>query len=302
MNAQTPVDHHFVPIFYLKAWAVDGRVERYSRPRDIVVAKSNSPKRTGSEAHLYTLRGVAPERQAAIETQFFQPVDDKAAVAHRILLAGGLKALTLLQRIEWARFMMSMQYRSPWSLGELARLCDKIMRENMGGGEAGFDEMRKPGDPETMYEWFLKYRPETIANFHKITLPSVIDSENMGKYLVNMIWSTVDLSGSKFSLLTGDRPLVHSHGWKHPDTTLAFPLSPTMVLFANNRHERTQDILSTPAVRLVKQVNEHIVRCAVDFVVGRDKSHLAFVEKRLRRPGEEPVPGPGGRGRPGCPE
>jgi hypothetical protein len=39
----------------------------------------------------------------------------------------------------------------------------------------------------------------------------------------------------------------------------------------------------------------------VDVVIGDTDAHLEFVERRLRRPGKEPVPGPIGRGRPNCP-
>ena len=34
---------------------------------------------------------------------------------------------------------------------------------------------------------------------------------------------------------------------------------------------------------------------------GRDASQLSFVETRLRRADQEPIPGPIGRGRPNCP-
>ncbi len=38
MNAQEPINHHYLPIFYQQGWATDGRVVRYYRPHDAVVA------------------------------------------------------------------------------------------------------------------------------------------------------------------------------------------------------------------------------------------------------------------------
>jgi hypothetical protein len=55
---------------------------------------------------------MPPEQQEVLETQFFSPVDSRAAIAHKLLLAGQLKQLTNHQRVDWARFMMSMQLRS----------------------------------------------------------------------------------------------------------------------------------------------------------------------------------------------
>jgi hypothetical protein len=302
VSGQIPKNHHFTPIFYLTAWAgADGRVIRYNRPRDMVEAKPRPLRRTGSAEHLYTLQGVPPERQAMIETEFFKPVDDRAAVAHRLLLDGKLNALTVEQRSDWARFMMSMQLRSPFSLGELERLADKVMRETMAVDDAEFNAVRKAGDPATIYDWTAKHEPHVIANAHKTFLPGAVDHEELGQFLINMHWATFDLASAKHTLLTGDRPLVSTHGWKDSRTVLMFPLSPTLAFIATNGMRQTLHVLGLNPSTFVSTLNDQVARCAVDFVIGRDASHLAFVEKRLRRPDVEPIPGPVGRGRPGCP-
>ena len=128
------VRHHFTPVFYLKAWASDGHVTRYYRPQKEVVPSPVAPKRTGFEPHLYTLHGVPPEQQDWLETQFLKPVDLRAAVARQLLLDGGLNRLTNEQRVDWARFMMSMQLRSPFSLNEVKLLADQLLRENLPTG------------------------------------------------------------------------------------------------------------------------------------------------------------------------
>jgi hypothetical protein len=303
MTAQIPINHHFTPIFYLNAWAdADGRVTRYSRPVDVAVTKPCAPSRTGSAAHLYTLRGVQPERRAALETEFFKPVDTKAAEAHRILLAGGLNKLTHDQRCDWARFMMSMTLRSPFSLGELDNLVGQTLRSTMQlRDDAEFNALRKPDDPETLYDWTLKYHPEAIENAHKSFLPAMIDHEGLGQHLINMIWATVDVASAPHMLLTSDRPFNWSLGWKEPNAALAFPLSPDLVFVATNGRPQMDTVMRRRARDVVRIVNEETARLAVDFVIGCDASQLTFVERRLRRRDQEPIPGPIGRGRPGCP-
>lgn len=297
-----PIDHHYLPIFYQAAWGDgSGRVTRYSRPRDRVVAKSCAPKRTGSQERLYSHSGVVPERQAYLETLFFAPVDSHAALAHQKLLAGGIGALSPDDRVHWARFMMSMHMRSPFSLRGLWRLADQTLRGNMNLQDDEYDAVRAHGDPATMYAWMAAKHPEVIENIHKTWLPELIDNPDLGHYLINMDWSVVDISTAKRRLLTGDRPLTHTHGWKHPDTTVLFPLSPTLLFAATNGRRQTWRLHQRTPAFLVRNANEQLTRCAVDFVIGQDASMLEFVERNLRRVGAAPVPGPVGRGRPGCP-
>jgi hypothetical protein len=112
-----PIDHHFLPVFYQAAWGdAAGRVTRYSRPRDQLVAKSCAPTRTGSEENLYTHHGVPPEHSAYLETQFFSPVDSNGAMAHALLINKGVSGLSPDLRVHWARYMMSTQLRHPFAL------------------------------------------------------------------------------------------------------------------------------------------------------------------------------------------
>jgi hypothetical protein len=73
-----PRHHHYLPVFYLQRWAdVRGRVWRYYRPRECVVASDVAADHTGYEEWLYTLPGTAKPQM--IETEFFSPVDNGAA-------------------------------------------------------------------------------------------------------------------------------------------------------------------------------------------------------------------------------
>jgi hypothetical protein len=297
---QAPVRHHFTPVFYLSAWAVRGRVMRYYRPKDVAVASPIAPKNTGYENHLYTLQGMPPEQQEVLETQFFSPLDSRAAIAHKLLLAGQLKQLTNHQRVDWARFMMSMQLRSPFSLGEVKRLADHNLRANLYRDDPEYSAIRKPGEPGNIYDWTAKHQPHVLENAHKQFLPGLIDHEELGHYLVNMHWSTIDVSSSTHTLLTGDRSLIATHGWKDVRAVLLFPLSPHRLLAATNGMAQTAQVIQKSPTSLTQFTNNQIAGCAVNFVFGINNSHLRFVERRLRRVGVEPIPGPVGKGRPGC--
>ncbi len=303
MTLQPPISHHFAPVFYMSPWAVDHRVMRYHRPHGPAVASRIAPKHTGYEDYLYTLQGVPPEQQQWLETYFFSPVDSRAAIAHQLMLDGKLNRMTNDHRVNWARFMMSMQLRGPFSLGEVQRLAEQNMRKQLSvPGDLDYEAIRKPGDPETLYEWTAKNHPLVLEEAHKRMLPGLIDHEGVGHYLINMHWAVIDVSGATHPLLTGDRPFINTHGLKNPQTAVIFPLSPERLFVATNGTAQTRQILAKSHSWLAKWANGHIVKCAVDFVIGCDGSHLAFVERHLRKTGEQPIPGPVGQGRPDCPK
>jgi len=302
MTVHVPVSHHFTPVFYLNSWAAaDGRVTRYYRPHRAVVATPIAPKNTGFEDHLYSLRGVPAEQQAFLETHFFSPVDSRAAVAHRLLLAGKLKSLTSQHREDWTRFLLCMLLRNPFSMEEVRRLADQNVRANLSVNDPEYNAVRKPGDPETIYDWTMKHQPLVIEEAYKRFLPGLIDHEGLGQHIMNMYWGTLDVSHASHSLLTGDRPVVFTHGLQESNAVLLFPLSPSALFIATNGPSRMGQVMQTKPSPHARMVNNEIVRCAVDFVIGCDASHLDFVERRLRKPEQEPVPGPVGKGRPNCP-
>jgi hypothetical protein len=159
-----------------------------------VVASPIGPEYTGYEDHLYTLQGVPREQQAFLETNFFSPVDNAAAAAHQLLLEGKLNNLTNQQRVDWARFMVSMQHRSPHSLTELQNLTDHVMRSNLSFDGPDFADSVKSGTDQTMYEWTKQNHPHVMVEAHKRWLPGLIDHGTVGHYLANMVWGTLDVS------------------------------------------------------------------------------------------------------------
>ena len=227
----------------------------------------------------------------------------RAAIAYRLLLGGKLNSLTNEQRCDWGRFLLSMQLRSPWALGELERLADQTLRANLERYvDPEYLARRKPDDPDTPYAWLEKHHPEVLRNAHKTFLPGLIDHDDLGQYLINMQWMTLDVSWATHSLLTSDRPFLHTLGWKDPRTTLLFPLSPRLLFVAANSDQRLAPLRRASPSRVVREANTLVADFAVDFVIGVDGAQLAFVEKRLRRTDQEPQPGEIGRGRPGCPQ
>src|SRR5688572_15150668 len=100
-----PIDHHYLPIFYLTRWAgIDRCVCRFSRPYGKEVkAKRVVPRGTGFEPRLYEARGLSPDRAQAMEKDFMSKLDTMAAEALELLESG-------LPEKDW-----TSRHRSSWS-------------------------------------------------------------------------------------------------------------------------------------------------------------------------------------------
>jgi hypothetical protein len=227
MTLQDPKRHHFIPQFYLRAWARgDGRLTWFYRPHSKVEAVSRYPKAVGFDTNLYAYEGVPEDKRQILEKELFHPVDTHAAETHKLLLGGKLNALSNENRVHWARFLLSTQLRTPFGLQELKRLADQTLRANLGvKNDAEFNALRKLGDPETIYEWTQKYQPQVIENAHKQFLPGLIDHEDLGHYLINMQWATVGLAhaiGPSYRLTAGKTRTQYSC-FRYPRDVFLWP-------------------------------------------------------------------------------
>jgi hypothetical protein len=83
-----PINHHYVPVFYLRKWCdADGKVIRYYRPYKDVVASAIAPEHTGYEPNLYSLSGHPPGKEQTIETDFLAKlIDEPASMALAVLI------------------------------------------------------------------------------------------------------------------------------------------------------------------------------------------------------------------------
>ena len=293
-----PIDHHYLPIFYLKAWcASDGKVVRFYRPHDVVVATPVSPDNTAFEPRLYSLEGYPAEQVQTVERDYMsRTVDSPAAVALRVLLEKRPSGMTVEMRNAWTRFVMSMQLRNPFTLQEVKAVADSTLRENLfKADDPEYQAIRDQGDPPTFYEWALKYAPHQMDSMHKAWLPGLIEHEKIGTHIMNMHWSVVDVSKGRFSLLTGDRPYISTHGLGDAKAVIALPISPELLFIASNSANAVQRFRSQPPSDTARRLNTHIARLAVKQVYSDSRAPLPFVEKHLRRADQTPVPGVLGR-------
>jgi len=76
-----------------------------------------------------------------------------------------------------------------------------------------------------------------------------------------------------------------------PSCILGVPISPTRVFLAANKMAELEQLSHQSSEDTVRNANNLVVRMAVQNVYGSTNDRREFVEKRLRRPNDAPLPG-----------
>jgi len=280
-----PWRHHFSPVFYLKGWCdASGMLVQYSRPYKEVVARQVSPTATGFQPFLYTLEGQVDDKKQSIEKDYMAPiVDNPAAHALRILMGGDREALDEKARNAWTRFLSASLLRRPQAVSELGDAFKDVLQRNLLDDAVSYEAMKEDGDPPTAFEWLTKHHPYYVEDAAKQMVVRAIEHEGIGNIIINMQWSTLDLSASRNELLTADMPHLRFYGLKDQRCTLLFPLNPEKVFIATHDRKSEGLLIRRNPTEVVRWLNDNLVRIAEKYVYGRTKSQLRFVENRLGR-------------------
>jgi hypothetical protein len=280
-----PRKHHFSPVFYLRGWCdSNNTVVEYSRPHQKVVARNVPPTATGYKAFLYTLEGQPDDKKQSIEKDYMAPiVDNPAAHALRILIGGDRDALTEKMRDAWTRFIMASLFRRPQAVDEIADTFKDVLQHDLLDDAVVYESMKEADDPPTAFEWLVKNHPHYVNDAAKQMVVRAVEHQGVGNIIINMQWSTLDLSASSHELLTADMPHIRFHGLKDPRCTILFPLNPEKVFIATHDRKSEAVLLRRKPTEVVRWLNDNLARVAERYVYGRTKGHLRFVDKRLGR-------------------
>ena len=204
----------------------------------------------------------------------------------------GRQALDNTQRSDWTRFIQSLHLRCPHSLTEIDTVLRRLLRENMERDHgAAYRASKKPDDPEFVYDYAVSDAPGLFADAHKYHLTELISSGAS-----RQLYYQHDLGGNRrmdatHRLLTSDRPYILPRGLMDPSCILGVPISPTRVFLAANKMEELEQLSHQSGEDTVRNANNLVVRMAVQNVYGSTNDRREFVERRLRRPNDAPLPG-----------
>lgn len=201
-----------------------------------------------------------------------QPLDSEAAGALVLLEREAVEQdWSDGQRSAWSRFILAQMLRAPEDITLLISLvrqtfeADEKIQEMAQGANVTDAEMR------AYVEQRRDTQPYELARM-------LMDHEGIGARFNKMHWRVLDV-GSDIPLLTSDRPVWMTATISEDDALLWMPIGPRK-LFTATVCLTTQRMLFAKSRREVaKNVNELVVRHAVNYVYGLSDSALVFVQK-----------------------
>jgi hypothetical protein len=284
--------HHYIPVFYLKQWAVDGRLCEFSRPYktpegladpDIksipVKPRRTCPDGTGYIKNLYTFSALRPELANYLEDRFFLRVDDQAAIVMQRLLRGDVE-FDSQSKSAWTRFLMSMFHRSPEGINRVITHINEGFPANAEEFRTHYDALRTDDEQPTFEEFLDSLAASDFQEFSLQTLRNVMDSQRVGAVLNSMIWTVVP-NIAHHPLFTSDRPITMS-ALGAPNAHLTMPLTPRHIFIAAANAE-TMNFLDNKNRYggLAEIINNRVARQARKYVYAIDDSRQNFLINRL---------------------
>jgi hypothetical protein len=142
-----------------------------------------------------------------------------------------------------------------------------------------YERLRQPEDPPRFEQWVEAQGNHLPDRIRIRLLQAAMDNEPVGRRFNAMNWNVLDLSGSRFRLLTSDWPLHKTVSGQN--MLLALPISPTALFTATTRPEIFERMRRMAADDLVRLSNTAVVSCARLYVYGHDRSQERFIGNRM---------------------
>jgi hypothetical protein len=288
MTAQESRKHHFVPKFLLKPWLVQNRTSQsvlcgYWWD---VQSRSLRCKLKGLDAFcfqldLLTLKDRRLGRDA-IEKNFFGEVDTKGAEARDILLRDGPDKLSVDQRCDFARLLLSLEARRKNIVKKIREEAPVFFRKELDADQEIRKEMEKQGiyeNPSKYVECELNW---SLEDNSLTVIPGLVENPKIGIKLINAFWHVVRLGQYDGSLILADRPLSRFHGYDHPRALWVLPLTSKEAFVATNHRENLEHVKRVTPQRFTKEINLESVKLAERFVFCTDTNLESFIAKHLR--------------------
>lgn len=278
MSSNPPIKHHFIAQFLLAAWGdADGKLWRFTNPwMDNFAAKHVAPAELGYEKYLYTTPGEPLERAQQIEQVLMARLDDRAAIAHQMLLDGEIDGMGRRERSAWSRFIMSLWFLTPDGVRGLKDATAALLGINDTQFAEAYQARRQPGYPATWAEAVAKMGPHLADRAAMHVLRQQVDNPVNGQRLNDMHWAVLDVAGPR-NLIVSDAVLAQTGAIFGPEGYLAMPISPRRLFFAARSRARLDAFKGLAPATIVALINHAVVRRARNFVGATVRSEIDFV-------------------------
>lgn len=275
-----PRKHHFIPAFYLTQWTDSNhQLIEWSKPFRGVKPIRRHPNATGFQEDLYTFHALVPEARQWFEQKFLKETDDLASQALKQIMKGRSNALNTRQKSAWVRFMMSLNLRQPDVVSEIREAIEILWNNHDCFTKKEYDIARSSTDPLTFNDYLDKLSPDGQTRAQIDLLVGCMDNPEIGRRIIGMPWSILDVSTSTEPLLTSDWPIDLDVGGNPASVTL--PISPTMLFMACDDKSIFEDIQRSNQTDIVRTMNDYTICHARRYVFSSDESQESLIKSRM---------------------
>lgn len=279
--------NHFVPQFLLSAWsegASDGMFQEFRLDLENLPTYRRVPKATAYQDNLYALTKpiIAGMSKHAIETNLLKHIDNDAARVRAKMVHQGLKGLSIAERNDWVRFLMSLRIRQPDMVNKLKIDSTQTLLQTLGNQPEQYQALAEEDDAPSLEEWVEHNFPGLIENCGLSFFRDFVVNEEIGTKLLHLRWWLWDFSDAKHDLLLADNPSIFTGSIDAPELIVALPISPTKAFLAT-RGDRTATMLRQQDIKtLAVRLNESSVHQARARIYARTATPKRFIMNRLR--------------------
>ena len=276
--------HHFVPQFLLRPWAVEGALRGYwwDERRGELACKLKGPKGFCCQIDLLTLRTHNLGRDA-LEKVFFGHIDTKGAEARDRILADGPYGLSGDEKCDFARLLLSLDARRPANVNTLRDVGRRRFAEALDGDHEILAAMADEGLAASPSS-FVEQSGISLVDRALATIQGLVDNPKVGGKLISAHWRVVRLGPYDGSLVLADRPLIRLRGYDHPGAAWVLPLTPDTAFVAVNHAANLERIKRVTPRCFAKRTNVSSACQAERFVFCVDKSHEHWIGRYLNAP------------------
>ena len=294
--SQQAIDHHIVPVFFLKRWArkLNGAdkvtVFTWHAMLEKLTVSELIPDRTVYERHLLSLTHPIDGRTDQVEVGAMHQIDSNAADVVTKLLDS---APTLSPREYYILcvFMASLILRDPDNVDSIRRVGSESILHSLAEDPEEYDALAKPGDPVSLIKFAEKVDAGITKDFGIRRLPVVIRHFADHLYQLDFVSRGVlDFGAYGHSLVLSDRPVISTTesgitNFTDPDF-MALPLNPRKAFVAFKSPVTARCILDERFHRnrktLLTIVNQTSCIQARKRMVAHDRTPQRFIENHFR--------------------
>lgn len=281
--------HHYVPEFLQKPWTEntpDGKLEVFRLDIPHLPSSRHTPKYTGFDDNLFALTkdNVAGMDKQAVEQLFLKHVDNSAALVRDKLEFQGLKHLTTVDKVNWARFLMSLRFRQPDVIDMLQNDATEQLKASLKEDPKIYEELSTDEDLPTLEEFTEAQYPGLIENFGLSFFHELVDNHKYGNKILGMRWWLWGFKEIPYELLLSDHPCIFIYGIDDPKCIIALPISPKKVFMTTQSYEAAKIIRRQHPKVLAMLINESSVMQTRVRIYARSQSPARrFIENRIHK-------------------